>query len=419
MHVASAGGGRTEIAGAVECEPGLRRGGEVGGAANEPGHGARDRVQDLRGGIAPADALRVRLERRQVPIPALGQLAPLDAVELVRQRRMLTPVSGEHREPPLAELPAAGAEAAAEVVRYGVGHQELRVRRPAVRLLGQTDLVLAERLAVRGARVVLVRRPPGDVAVDDDERRTVGAGLERREGLSEQVEVVGVADPHDVPSVGEEPARDVLREGEVRPPLDRDAVVVVDPAEVREAQVSGERGRLAGHALHHAAVAAERVHVVVEERVVRAVVARRQPAPCDRHPDAGRDALTEGPRRRLDAGGPVVLGMSRAFAVELAEAADVVERHGRRPERLVLGVHRLHPGQVEQRVEQHRGVPHREDEAVAVRPDRVVRVEAHVPLPERIRDRRHRHRRPRMPRVRLLHRIHREGPDGVHAERVE
>src|SRR6185503_132096 len=99
------------------------------------------------------------LERRQVAIPALGKLAPLDAVELVGQRRMLTPVAVEHREPCLAEPPAAGAEAAAEMVGYGVGHQELRVRGPPVRLLRQADLILAERLAVCGARVVLVRRP--------------------------------------------------------------------------------------------------------------------------------------------------------------------------------------------------------------------------------------------------------------------
>src|SRR5205823_6955287 len=116
-------------------------------------------------------------------------------------------------------------------------------------------------------------------------------------------------------------ARDVLREREVGPPLDRDAVVVIDPAEVREPQVAGERGRLARHALHHAAVAAERVDVVVEERVVGAVVARRQPAPGDRHADAGRDALTERARRGLDAGGPVILGMPGTLAVELTEVA--------------------------------------------------------------------------------------------------
>src|SRR5204862_5577192 len=102
------------------------------------------------------------------------------------ERRVLTPVAGEHRVPRLPELSATGAEAAAEVVGYGVGHEELRVLRPPVRLLGQADLVLTERLAVRGARVVLVRRPPADVAVDDDQRRPVGAGLERRERPPEE-----------------------------------------------------------------------------------------------------------------------------------------------------------------------------------------------------------------------------------------
>src|SRR5204863_337397 len=64
---------------------------------------------------------------------------------------------GEHGVPRIPEPSAAGAEAAAEVVGYGVGHEELRVLRPPVRLFGQADLALTERLAVCGARVVLVR----------------------------------------------------------------------------------------------------------------------------------------------------------------------------------------------------------------------------------------------------------------------
>ena len=74
------------------------------------------------------------------------------------------------------------------------------------------------------------------------------------------------------------------------------------------------------------------------------------------------------------------------------------------------------PGEVKERVEQHRGVAGREHEAVAVRPDRVFGVEAEELLPERAGDRRHRHRRPRMPGVRLLDRIHREGPNRIDAQ---
>ena len=74
--------------------------------------------------------------------------------------------------------------------------------------------------------------------------------------------------------------------------------------------------------------------------------------------------------------------MSSSFTDELAE-------------RLVVGVDRLHPREVQQRVEQHRCVAGGQHEAVAVGPDRVLRVEAQVALPELVGDRRHRHRRAR------------------------
>ncbi len=86
---------------------------------------------------------------------------------------------------------------------------------------------------------------------------------------------------------------------------------------------------------------------------------------------------------------------------------------------LVVGFDRLHVGQVEQRVEQHRGVAGGEDEAVAVGPDRVGGVEAQEALPERVGDRGHRHRRPRVPRVGLLDRVDRQRADRVDAELVD
>src|SRR5581483_2182451 len=111
--------------------------------------------------------------------------------------------------------------------------------------------------------------------------------------------------------------------------LDRDVIVVVDPAEVREPEVPGERRGLLRDALHQAAVAADRVDVVAEDLEAGPVVGRGEPVPGDRHADAGGDALPERAGRRLDARGEVVLGMPRALAVDLAEAADVVERDGR------------------------------------------------------------------------------------------
>ena len=86
---------------------------------------------------------------------------------------------------------------------------------------------------------------------------------------------------------------------------------------------------------------------------------------------------------------------------------------------LVVGVDRPDAGQVEQRVEQHRGVAGGEHEAVAVRPDRVGGVEAQEALPERVGDRRQRHRRPGMAGVRLLDRVDRQRADRVDAELVD
>ena len=68
--------------------------------------------------------------------------------------------------------------------------------------------------------------------------------------------IVGVADALHVPAIGEEARRDIVAEGEIRMPFDRDAVAVVDPAKIAEHLMTGERGRFARYALHHVAVAA-------------------------------------------------------------------------------------------------------------------------------------------------------------------
>ena len=268
-------------------------------------------------------------------------------------------------------------------------------------------------------RRVLDRRAVADVAVHDDQRRALVLGLEGMERTLGLLEVVRVRNGRHVPAVGGEPIGDVLREREIGVALDRHAVRVVDPAEVGEALVRGEGSRLRADALHHAAVSCLRVDVEVEEREAVAVVARSEPLARDRHPDRGRNALSERARGRLDAARPAVLGMSRALRAELAEALQVVERDGRLAEDLVLGIDGSHAREMQQRPEKSRGVPRRQHEAVAVRPDRVGRVEAQEALPERVRDGRDPDRRARMTRVGGLDRVDAERPDRVDARLVE
>ena len=57
-------------------------------------------------------------------------------------------------------------------------------------------------------------------------------------------EVVHVRDGGDVPAVADEAGRDVLSERDVGVALDRHPVGVVDPAQVGQLQMAGERGGL-------------------------------------------------------------------------------------------------------------------------------------------------------------------------------
>ena len=100
------------------------------------------------------------------------------------------------------------------------------------------------------------------------------------------------------------------------------------------------------------------------------------------------------------------LGVARRARAPLAEALQVVERE-------------VVAGQVEERVEEHRGVAGREHEPVAVRPVGMGGGVAQEAGPERVRHGRHAHRRTGMPRVRLLDAVDGEGPDRVDRELVQ
>ena len=183
--------------------------------------------------------------------------------------------------------------------------------------------------------------------------------------------------------------------------------------------MGGEAGGLGRDALHHVAVAADGVDVEVVQGEVGLVVVLGEPEAGRGHADAGGHALAERAGGRLDAGRQVRLGVAGGLAVDLAELLEVVERQGRGVEDLDPLLDVVHAGEVDQRVEQHRRVPDRQDEPVAVGPQRVGRVVAEEVLPERVAQRRQRHRRPRVARVRRLDRVHRQGPDRVDALQVD
>ena len=111
--------------------------------------------------------------------------------------------------------------------------------------------------------------------------------------------------------------------------------------------------------------------------------------------------------------------MTGGTRIELAEALDVIEADGGVSDDLVVGVDRAHAGEEEQRVEQHRGVPSGEHEAVAVGPNWIGRIKAQKALPERVGNWCHRHRRPGMTGASPLDRVNRQRANRVDAELVD
>ena len=170
--------------------------------------------------------------------------------------------------------------------------------------------------------------------------------------------------------------------------------------------MAGQRARLRRDALLQVAVGGDHVGAVVDDLVAGPVQPLREHALAEREADRGGDALAERAGRRLDPRRVPVLGVAGARRAELAEVLDVVERDA---------VAR----QVQRRVEEHRGVPAGEHEAVAVGPVGARRRVLHDARVEDVRDRRERHRGPGMARVGLLDRVHRERPDRVDTQLIE
>ena len=121
----------------------------------------------------------------------------------------------------------------------------------------------------------------------------------------------------------------------------------------------------------------------------------------ERHAHRVREALAE--RVRWWSRCPEVhfaLRMARRLRAKLAKILDLLDRQGV-------------AGEVQHRIEQHRGVAVREHESVAVPPGRIARIELKHVAPEDFGDVRHAHGRARMARIGLLDGIHRQSTNGV------
>src|SRR6266550_7180038 len=113
--------------------------------------------------------------------------------------------------------------------------------------------------------------------------------------MLDAIDVVGIAHSQDVPTIAEEPGRNIFRERDPRISLDGDVVVVIDPTEIVETQVPSQRCCLGCDTFHQTAVAANRIAVVVKDVEPWPVVTVRQPFLSNSHAHAGGNSLPSGP----------------------------------------------------------------------------------------------------------------------------
>ena len=113
------------------------------------------------------------------------------AVDLFGEIRILRAVTPEHLLPCAVQVRAARAEVFGEMLAHAFRNHEVLRGIEAEELLGQPHFLLAQRLAVRLGRILLVRRAVADMAVHDDQRRPILVRRKVRIGLLEQVHVVG------------------------------------------------------------------------------------------------------------------------------------------------------------------------------------------------------------------------------------
>ena len=224
----------------------------------------------------------------------------------------------------------------------------------------------SRRLAVRLLRPLDLGDALADERLGDDELRLAAArllrALEGRENASiSWPSTVWTSNP-----IASNRLAGVLALRLLGHRVERDGVRVVDEDQVVELLVARERERLHRDALLHAAVAREADDVVIEDGVLVGVEARLRHLGGDRHADRvadrpGRAARSSSRRRSARASAPG----GRASSMPSC-----------RKRLISSSVHVGVAAEVQPGVEEHRAVPGRQHEAIAVQPPGMRRVVA-------------------------------------------
>src|SRR5215472_12435130 len=97
------------------------------------------------------------------------------------------------------------------------------------------------------------------------------------ERMVDTIDVVRIANPQDVPTIGEEPGCNIFGERNTRIAFDRDVIVVVNPAQIIEPEMSGQGCSLRCNTLHQATIPTDGMNVVIEDLETRPIIAVGEP----------------------------------------------------------------------------------------------------------------------------------------------
>src|SRR5439155_3207522 len=280
--------------------------------------------ENLARAVTRSNTLGISRKRRQILVPAIWKLAMLHPVDLVSKFGESLRVGVEQFFPSVAKLAAAFPDSLLKVFADSVRYQKLGILRPAIEFLYQPHFLFPKRLAMSFIRILFVRRAVADMAIHNDQRGPV-FGLQKIDaGIRKRVEIVSVVYASDVPAIPEKPFTDVFCERNVSRTIERHTIVVVDPAQIGQLQMSRERCRLGTHPLHHVAIAAHGIDVVIENLKAGTVVVRCQPVRSNCHSHAIGDTLAERTGCGFDARSNSIFRMSRSTTVDLPEPFNIV-----------------------------------------------------------------------------------------------
>src|SRR5215510_15970997 len=98
------------------------------------------------------------------------------------------------------------------MLAHSFGNEKCSIFRPTVMALSEPDFFLTQRFSMRRAGILFVRRTVGDMAIDDNQRRSIGGIFESCKGAIEHLQIIGIAHPRDVPTVADEACGHVIAE---------------------------------------------------------------------------------------------------------------------------------------------------------------------------------------------------------------